>query len=79
MVGYDREDLVSGRVRWTDLTPSEWLDRHASEVDPELKMAGRSNRMSRSISARMAAACQRWSASEVRGKWERWVSVSCSI
>jgi PAS domain S-box-containing protein len=24
MVGYDREDLVSGRVRWKDMTPSEW-------------------------------------------------------
>jgi PAS domain S-box-containing protein len=27
MVGYDREDLVSGRVRWTDLTPAEWRER----------------------------------------------------
>ena len=26
MVGYDREDLVSGRLRWTDLTPPEWRD-----------------------------------------------------
>jgi PAS domain S-box-containing protein len=24
MVGYEREDLVSGRVRWRDLTPPEW-------------------------------------------------------
>jgi PAS domain S-box-containing protein len=24
MVGYDREDLVSGRMRWTDMTPAEW-------------------------------------------------------
>src|SRR5215469_3643374 len=29
MVGYEREDLASGRVRWTDLTPPEW--RHQDE------------------------------------------------
>jgi PAS domain S-box-containing protein len=40
MVGYDREDLVSGRLRWTDLTPSEWLDRHERWWIPELKMTG---------------------------------------
>ena len=27
MVQYSREDLVTGRVRWTDLTPAEWSDR----------------------------------------------------
>jgi PAS domain S-box-containing protein len=33
MVGFDREDLVSGRVRWTDLTPPEWLDIDAQAVE----------------------------------------------
>jgi PAS domain S-box-containing protein len=28
MLGYKREDLVSGRLRWTDLTPPEW---HAAD------------------------------------------------
>jgi PAS domain S-box-containing protein len=40
MVGYDREDLVAGRIRWTDLTPPEWLDRDARQLVPELKRAG---------------------------------------
>jgi PAS domain S-box-containing protein len=40
IVGYDRDDLVSGRLRWTDLTPSEWLDRRERSWIPELKMMG---------------------------------------
>ena len=39
IVGYDREDLVSGRIRWTDLTPPEWRDRDARVVQ-ELKTTG---------------------------------------
>ncbi len=39
-VGYDREDLASGRLRWTDLTPAEWLDRDLQQVVPELKLRG---------------------------------------
>jgi PAS domain S-box-containing protein len=39
MVGYDREDLVSGHVRWTDLTPPEW--RHPTErALSEMKATG---------------------------------------
>jgi PAS domain S-box-containing protein len=41
MVGYDREDLVSGRLRWTDLTPPEWRDRETQQWVPELKTTGR--------------------------------------
>jgi PAS domain S-box-containing protein len=26
ILGYDQEDLVAGRIRWTDLTPPEWRD-----------------------------------------------------
>jgi PAS domain S-box-containing protein len=40
MVGYDREDLVAGRLRWTDLTPAEWLDLDVQQFVPKLKMTG---------------------------------------
>jgi len=39
MVGYDREDLVSGRIRWTELTPTEWRDRDVQAVE-DLKTIG---------------------------------------
>ncbi|WP_018420701.1 PAS domain S-box protein [Paraburkholderia tuberum] len=40
MVGYDREDLVAGRIRWTDLTPPEW--RQGDErVLREIRETGR--------------------------------------
>jgi PAS domain S-box-containing protein len=32
LVGYDREDVTSGRLRWTDLTPPEWRDRDVQLV-----------------------------------------------
>ena len=32
MVGYSRADLLSGRVRWTELTPAEWRDRDERAV-----------------------------------------------
>lgn len=40
IVGYDRKDLVSQRVRWTDLTPPEWRERDQQQLVPELKMTG---------------------------------------
>ncbi|MEX3957684.1 ATP-binding protein [Trinickia sp. EG282A] len=40
IVGYEREDLISGRVRWTELTPPEWLDRDVHQWVPEFKRTG---------------------------------------
>ena len=39
MVQYDREDLASGRVRWTDLTPAEWRG-HDERAVADLKATG---------------------------------------
>jgi PAS domain S-box-containing protein len=39
MLGYDREDLASGLLNRTELTPPEWRDRDARTV-AELKMIG---------------------------------------
>jgi PAS domain S-box-containing protein len=39
MVGYSREDLTLGRLRWRDLTPANWQDRDERAI-AELKATG---------------------------------------
>ena len=39
MVGYEREDIISGRMRWTELTPPEWQAADAKRVE-EVKLRG---------------------------------------
>jgi PAS domain S-box-containing protein len=39
IIGYDREDIDSGRVRWNELTPPEWRERNIRAV-AELKSTG---------------------------------------
>jgi PAS domain S-box-containing protein len=39
MVGYDREDVASGRLHWTSLTAPEWRDRDARTM-AELELIG---------------------------------------
>jgi PAS domain S-box-containing protein len=39
IVGYDHEDLVAGRIRWSDLTPPEWRD-HDMRLIQEHKVTG---------------------------------------
>ena len=39
MVGYSREDLVSGRMRWIGLTPAEWSNRD-EQANAALKESG---------------------------------------
>jgi len=33
MLGYEREDLLSGKLRWTDLTPPEWRAADAQRLE----------------------------------------------
>lgn len=40
MLGYDHEDLISRRLRWTDLTPPEWLDSDRRKRVPVLESTG---------------------------------------
>jgi PAS domain S-box-containing protein len=40
IVGYDREDLVSSRIKWTDLTPPDWRDRNNARIEQQ-KGSGR--------------------------------------
>jgi PAS domain S-box-containing protein len=40
ILGYQREDILSGRLRWRDLTPPEWLEREERHVLPQLKVTG---------------------------------------
>ena len=39
MVQYDREDVATGRVRWTDLTPTEWRE-HDERTLAEIRATG---------------------------------------
>jgi PAS domain S-box-containing protein len=41
ILGYDREELVSGRIRRKDVTPPEWFKRDRQRWVPEHNMAGR--------------------------------------
>src|ERR1700704_3836257 len=40
MVSFDREDLVSGRIRWAELTPPDWRDRNNARIEQQ-KSSGR--------------------------------------
>ena len=40
MVGYEREDIIAGRLLWTDMTPPEWRDRDVRQWMPELRARG---------------------------------------
>ena len=37
IVGYEREDLAAGRMRWSDLTPPDLLDRQAERLREHIR------------------------------------------
>jgi PAS domain S-box-containing protein len=41
LIGYDREDLRSGRISWTDITPAEWREADRRAID-QLRAGGSS-------------------------------------
>jgi PAS domain S-box-containing protein len=40
IVAYDRDDLMAGRLQWTQLTPPEWLELDRQVRVPELRATG---------------------------------------
>ena len=61
MLGYGREDLVSGGVSWREVTSDKW--RAADEQAlAELAATGVCEPLRRNTSARTAVACRSWSA-----------------
>ena len=57
MLQYGREDLVSGRMRWTDLTPAEWRERDERAVAELKRNRDRSAIREGVSSGKTAAAC----------------------
>src|SRR5207245_2614959 len=39
MFGYSREEVLAGRMRWSDMTPPEWRERDAVAIE-QLKTTG---------------------------------------
>ena len=74
MLQYGRQDLVSGRLRWADLTPAEWRERDERSLT-EFLATGVFQHTRRSISGKTAAACPCWL--EARGFKVR-TRASCS-
>src|SRR5277367_2987532 len=40
LVGYERDDLVEGRLRWTDFAPPRYLDRDLQELVTQFRNSG---------------------------------------
>ena len=79
IVGYDRADLVSGRLPWSALTPQEWLDRHRRQWTPSEGGWQACSHSRRNTSAKMAAVSLCWLAWRASKRARTKGSLSCSI
>ena len=59
MVGYGREDLVSGRVSWREITPDKWRDADEQAL-AEIAAAGVCEPFEKESFAKTAVACRSW-------------------
>ncbi|MBV8521236.1 MAG: PAS domain-containing protein [Acetobacteraceae bacterium] len=73
LLGYSREDLAAGRLRWTDLTPPEWQDRSVHAL-AEFEMTGTFRALKRSTSGKTAAAYPSWSVGRGSPRNRSWAS-----
>ncbi len=59
ITGHEHDDLVSGRMRWEELTPADWIESDKRAL-PICKRAVSRSRTRRSSSGRTGPACPSW-------------------
>jgi PAS domain S-box-containing protein len=78
IVGYSREDLISGRLSYPGLTPPEWNDV-SERARAVVRTTGTANVFEKSTCAKTGAACRFFSAGRPLVRTKTRALLSCSI